>query len=82
MRWVYSKDYVIYYNSLDDETKIAHEILSDHLNGKYNNGKYIYKVRYEVHTGQEENLEKSFTISDGYELNTDESSVRFVLSTY
>jgi len=61
-------DYVIYYNSLDDETKIVHEILPDHLKGKYNKGKYIYKVSYEVHTGQEENLEKSFTISNGYEL--------------
>ena len=32
-----------------------------------------------MHTGQVENLEKSFTISHGYELNIDEFSARVVV---
>lgn len=74
-------DYLVYFNSQDDETKILHKELPDDLRSRYNNSysnspNYIYKVSYEVYTGEEENLEKPITLTSQKELNIDELSDR------
>lgn len=70
-------DFLVYFNSQDDETKILHKELPNDLKNRYSSSpNYIYKVSYEVYTGEEENLEESITLTSEKELNIDELSDR------
>jgi hypothetical protein len=69
-------EYAVHYISPDDSTKIFHEKLPDDLKSRYKNTSYIYKVTYEVYTGEEDSLEKSISLTSAKELNIDELSDR------
>ncbi|WP_338593206.1 hypothetical protein V6669_09435 [Paenibacillus sp. Y5S-9] len=72
-------EYAVHYISPDDSTKIFHEKLPDDLKSRYRNMSYIYKVIYEVYTGEEESLEKSISLTSEKELNIDELSDRVAI---
>lgn|GEM_PF-4102663 len=68
-------EYAVYYKSQENNSKIMHKELPNELKSRYTkSAKYIYKVFYQVYTGEDENLEKSITLTSDKELNIDELS--------